>query len=67
MRRLRRRALVPLLVTALLAPAVLVAGATAPATAAPTGFVTMSDGVQIAVNVRMPDNYVPGLRYPTVF
>jgi uncharacterized protein len=37
------------------------------ATAAPTGYVTMSDGVSIAVNVRMPTNYVPGLRYPTVF
>ena len=37
------------------------------AAAAPTGYVTMSDGVSIAVNVRMPTNYVPGLRYPTVF
>ncbi len=37
------------------------------ATAAPTGYVTMSDGASIAVNVRMPTNYVPGLRYPTVF
>jgi uncharacterized protein len=37
------------------------------ATAAPTGYVTMSDGVSIAVNVRMPTNYVPGSRYPTVF
>src|SRR2546430_8004520 len=27
----------------------------------------MSDGVSIAVNVRMPTNYVPGSRYPTVF
>ena len=23
--------------------------------------------MQIAVNVRLPDNYIPGLRYPTVF
>ena len=37
------------------------------AAAAPTGYVTMSDGVSIAVNVRMPTNYVPGSRYPTVF
>src|SRR5919197_853129 len=37
------------------------------AAAAPTGYVTMSDGVSIAVNVRMPTNYVPGMRYPTVF
>ncbi|HEY8489047.1 MAG TPA: hypothetical protein VIL38_08250, partial [Thermaerobacter sp.] len=31
-----------------------------PAEAAPTGYVRMSDGVLIAVNVRMPDRYVPG-------
>jgi len=37
------------------------------AAAAPTGYVTMSDGVSIAVNVRMPTHYVPGTRYPTVF
>lgn len=37
------------------------------AAAAPNGFVTMSDGVSIAVNVRMPANYIPGQRYPTVF
>jgi putative CocE/NonD family hydrolase len=37
------------------------------AAAAPNDFVTMSDGVSIAVNVRMPTNYVPGQRYPTVF
>lgn len=35
--------------------------------AAPNQFVTVSDGVQIAVNVRLPDGYVPGRRYPTVF
>jgi uncharacterized protein len=35
--------------------------------AAPNDFVAMSDGVSIAVNVRMPANYVPGHRYPTVF
>jgi hypothetical protein len=37
------------------------------AAAAPTGYVTKSDGVSIAVNVRMPTDYVPGQRYPTVF
>jgi putative CocE/NonD family hydrolase len=37
------------------------------AAAAPTGYVAMSDGVSIAVNVRMPANFVPGQRYPTVF
>jgi len=38
-----------------------------PALAAPTGFVTLSDGTSIAVNVRMPTNYVAGNRYPTIF
>jgi hypothetical protein len=38
-----------------------------PAHAAPTGFVTVSDGTKIAVNVRYPDGYVDGRRYPTVF
>lgn len=35
--------------------------------AAPNGFVTMADGVEIAVNVRLPDGHVPGRRHPTVF
>lgn len=35
--------------------------------AAPNQFVTLGDGVSIALNVRMPDDYVPGRRYPTVF
>jgi uncharacterized protein len=35
--------------------------------AAPNAFVTMSDGVEIAINVRMPDGALPGLRYPTIF
>src|SRR5262245_38482611 len=35
--------------------------------AAPNQFVTLSDGVEIALNVRMPDGYVPGKRYPTIF
>ncbi|MPZ69867.1 MAG: hypothetical protein GEU71_10085, partial [Actinobacteria bacterium] len=38
-----------------------------PAAAAPTGYVTISDGTSIAINVRMPDNYVEGKKYPTIF
>lgn len=37
------------------------------ARAAPNTFVTMPDGVRIAVNVRLPDGYVQGRRYPTLF
>jgi hypothetical protein len=37
------------------------------ANAAPNTFVTMPDGVQIALNVRLPDDYVDGRRYPTLF
>jgi putative CocE/NonD family hydrolase len=33
----------------------------------PNTFITMSDGVQIALNVRMPNDYDPSRRYPTVF
>jgi putative CocE/NonD family hydrolase len=66
-KRVRRRAFLALLGSMLMVPTVLVTGGGAPAAAAPTGFVTMSDGTQIAVNVRMPDNYIPGLRYPTIF
>lgn len=36
-------------------------------TPAPTGYVEMSDGTLIAINVRMPDGYVKGKRYPTIF
>jgi predicted acyl esterase len=38
-----------------------------PAMAAPNGYVTMSDGTSIAINVRMPDTYQEGKRYPTIF
>jgi putative CocE/NonD family hydrolase len=34
---------------------------------APTGYVRMSDGTLIAVNVRLPDHYQAGQRYPSVF
>jgi putative CocE/NonD family hydrolase len=37
------------------------------APAAPNHFVTLSDGVEIALNIRMPDGYVEGRRYPTIF
>lgn len=48
--------------------AVLAGGALpiAPAPAAPTGFVAMTDGISIAVNVRMPKNVTSGGRYPAV-
>src|SRR5581483_2641286 len=42
-------------------------GAAASALAAPNTFVTLAGGTEIAMNVRMPTNYVPGVRYPTVF
>jgi len=38
-----------------------------PALAAPNTFVTVSDGVEIAMNVRLPDGYVEGQQYPTIF
>ncbi|MGH2661944.1 MAG: CocE/NonD family hydrolase [Actinomycetota bacterium] len=38
-----------------------------PAQAAPNGYVEMSDGTLIAINVRMPDTFVEGQRYPTIF
>jgi putative CocE/NonD family hydrolase len=37
------------------------------AAAAPNNFVTMPDGIDIAINVRLPDGYQAGKRYPTVF
>jgi putative CocE/NonD family hydrolase len=38
-----------------------------PPTVGPTGFVTMSDGTEIAINVRMPKDYRKGGHYPTIF
>ena len=32
----------------------------------PTHYVAMSDGVKIALNARLPENYVAGQRYPTI-
>ena len=37
------------------------------AAAAPTGYVTVSDGTRIAINVRIPDGVRRGRRYPTIF
>src|SRR4051812_27313909 len=37
------------------------------ALAAPNNFVTMPDGIDIAINVRLPDDYQAGKRYPTLF
>lgn len=47
----------------------LVAGLTpaTPAVASPNRFIEMSDGVKIAVNIRMPDNFQKGRSYPTIF
>ena len=38
-----------------------------PVAASPNRFIEMSDGVQIAVNIRMPDNFQKGREYPTIF
>jgi putative CocE/NonD family hydrolase len=52
-------------VVALAATLVLVAAPSS--TAAPDTFVTMSDGVKIAVSIQLPKGYAPGKRYPTIF
>ena len=64
--RARRRASAGLSAVAVAAGVLLVPG-TDTARAAPNQYVTMPDGVRIAVNVRLPDTYVPGKRYPTLF
>src|SRR5688572_8296225 len=63
---LRRRVRLALLPAALLGAglAVLLAPTSS---AAPNQFVTMADGVEIALNVRLPDGYEPGKKYPTLF
>jgi len=38
-----------------------------PAEASPTGYIEMSDGIKIAVNLRMPENFEEGKSYPTIF
>lgn len=64
--RMRRGAIGVLLVIGLLATGFTAAPAP-PAGAAPNDFVTMPDGIEIAVNVRLPDGYEEGRRYPTLF
>jgi hypothetical protein len=54
-------------VVALVAITTLADAADHRATAAPNNYVTLPDGVQIAINVRLPDGYTDGRRYPTVF
>jgi uncharacterized protein len=58
-------ALLASLVVSAIGPAVAQEGE--PMTPAPTHYVRMSDGVLIAVQVRLPDGYVKGRRYPTIF
>ncbi|MGH2817681.1 MAG: CocE/NonD family hydrolase [Actinomycetota bacterium] len=38
-----------------------------PALATPTHYLEMSDGVRIAVNIRMPNGFKKGRKYPTIF
>jgi putative CocE/NonD family hydrolase len=58
----RRAALVlAFALTATLFPLALEAQAT------PTDYVTMSDGVKIAINLRLPKGYEKGKTYPTIF
>lgn len=66
LRRIGGLTLVPLLALGLMVGA-LVAVPAQEAAAAPNNFVTMPDGVQIAINVRLPDGYQSGHRYPTLF
>ncbi len=64
-RETARRTWSSVLALALLATLVLAIPRTA--TAAPNGYIQMSDGTLIAINVRMPNNYEEGKRYPTIF
>lgn len=47
--------------------AALVVSSSPPAEASPNRFLTMSDGVSIALNIRMPDGFKKGKSYPTIF
>jgi putative CocE/NonD family hydrolase len=64
--RLGRAALVVTLALGFVAGAI-VAVPAPDAVAAPNTFVTMPDGINIAINVRLPDSYQPGKTYPTLF
>ncbi len=58
----------PLSIAAIIATvALLLVVPAQPAQAAPNTYIRMSDGVIIAMNVRMPDNFEKGREYPTVF
>ncbi|MDQ3991788.1 MAG: CocE/NonD family hydrolase [Actinomycetota bacterium] len=61
--RSRRR--IPATLMAVVVLATILGGT--PASAAPNGYVRMSDGTLIAINVRMPDGYRKGGRYPAIF
>jgi putative CocE/NonD family hydrolase len=63
--RLRTVLLAVLSAASLGLPALLVGSP--PAGAAPNRYVTMPDGIKLAINVRMPDGYVAGKRYPVLF
>lgn len=63
-RRLRR---VAALLATTVVSSVFVLIAPTPASASPTDYVTMSDGVNIAVNIRMPDDFDKAKSYPTIF
>jgi putative CocE/NonD family hydrolase len=61
------RRLVLVAAAVVLSGGLLVAVTPGAALAAPNTFVTMPDGVSIAVNVRMPKGYKAGKKYPTIF
>lgn len=63
----RGRRRLAVIVALLLALSLLTLVRPQPTTASPNQYVTMPDGIRIAVNVRLPDNYVPGQKYPTLF
>ena len=62
-----KRSMVRLIPLGLIAALVAVLLPVGPAVASPNGFIEMSDGVKIAVNIRMPKDFEKGKRYPTVF
>src|SRR5687767_6974442 len=58
------RRILPLLLLVALVGALVPA---TPAAASPNTFLEMSDGVSIALNIRMPDDFKKGQKYPTIF
>lgn len=61
-----RRSLRLVLVHGLLVAAAVAVGTAPGAAASPTGYVTVSDGTQIAISVHYPRGYRKGARYPSV-